>query len=103
MQPIFVKKNFIMKVSWRKAYICEKFFCIKVSQRAAIDNIIFPCPYWYIAYVFILILVFMISKKFEKKEKIGATYFLDGCGGRGGNNMPQRAPKHTTYEVRLFL
>ena len=39
-----VVRTFFYKTAQRAAYICEKFFFIKVSERAAIDYIIFPCP-----------------------------------------------------------
>ena len=67
-------------MSERSAYACEKLFLIKVSQRAAIDYIIFPCPHWYNACVFILILVFMMGKKLEKIEKLGINSLGNSLG-----------------------
>ena len=102
-RPVYVyeKNSFYKSVS--KVYLClwEIFFLTKVSQRAAIDFIIFPCPYWYNAYVFILILFFMMGKKLERIEKTGVN-FLGEFGGKG-KSVSQRAPKRTTLCIDLNL
>ena len=64
-------ENFFYKsVPKSSLYLWKRFF-IKVSQRATIDYIkIFSCSYWYNAYVFILVLVFMMGKNLFWWEKI---------------------------------
>ena len=74
-------------MSQRSAFICEK---------------IFPCPYWCKAYIFILILAFMMGKKLQRIKKIGVK-FLGGVLGERGRSVSQGQPKHTTADVPLIV
>ena len=80
--------------SWEFVF-SRKFFSIKVSQRSAfICEKISPYPYWCKAYVFILILVFMIGKKLQRIEKIGVNFFGGGFGGKGEECVSRTTKTH---------